>query len=368
MQKAYLALALVVTASMVACGREQTPNPNPAAPSVTESHIAGAGVDGTTLKATAPEPVSPVNGIRVEDRRPTLTFKAATGKYAAATFTYRVELMDAGGTRIEEKVVNGFSLVVADDLAVDKDYRWRVRAEWNGAFGPWSATASFKSPQKAVGYITATEIYDPLTDGVSVGTIHGPHTFIPGVGIRLDDFTSHIEYRLDQSLTVGEYSAIITNLSTDGKGIKTKVMSMGESPGPAWRGFGGGDDIVNNDRRMTCEKRNDGTVAWRFITNEQQIDTEGAERVQVPFHESWNYFWRAKWDGGAFDLQIRVDGPDGDVIYDFGKPYRGQYNPNYHFVFAGAPVGNTGPSGATPPGMIIRQIWVSARPRPSWAK
>jgi len=355
MQKSLLVAALAVTTALVACGREESPTPNPAAPSAAASNTVNAVADGTTLKATAPEPVSPVN-TRLEDKA-ILTYKAATGKFTQATFTYRVQLMNASNAVVEEAVANGLSYTVKAELEPDKDYRWRVRAEWNGAFGPWSSTVTFRSADIPVGYIAASEIYDPLTDGKSVGVINGRHTFIPGVGVRLEDLTSYIEYKLPQTLVAGEYSAIISNLSTDGQGNKTKVMSMSE----------GSADIITNVHRMTCEKRNDGTVAWRFIANDQQIDTEGHERVRVDFHESWTYFWRATWNGGAFNLNIRVDNPGGPEIYNYAKTYRGAYDPNPHYVFAGAPVGRSGKEGATCAGMIIRQIWVSARPRPSWA-
>ena len=63
------------------------------------------------------------------------------------------------------------------------------------------------------GYIRGNEIYDPLIDGKTVGTINGPAHFIPGVGLRLDDPGSYVEYQLPDQLTGGEYSALVSNLS-----------------------------------------------------------------------------------------------------------------------------------------------------------
>ena len=153
-------------------------------------------------------------------------------------------------------------------LEFDQPYTWRVRAVQNAARGPWSASSTFRAP--AGGFIRGNEVYDPLTNGKTVGEIVGPVTFIPGVGVRLETYGSYIRYRLPETLVQGEFSLIITNVATNTEGGKTKVFAMSE----------GLSDIVTNDCRMTVEKRGDpeGIVAWRFISHEDQIDTEGAER------------------------------------------------------------------------------------------
>ena len=43
------------------------------------------------------------------------------------------------------------------------------------------------------------------------------------------------------------------------------------------------------------------------------------------------------------------------------------YEPNPHVIYLGAPVGRSGLDGASVDNMIIRQVWVSPRPRPSFA-
>lgn len=352
-------VALAFVALAVACGGNDQKPASLTSPSaaIGVGDANAAADDAVTLKVNGPTPKSPVGGEQLTVYQPTVTFDAATGKYVQGeSFTYRVQLLDAGGAVLQTLSGKGTSYTFNADLNPNTEYRWRVRAELEGHVGPWSSNATFRSMEKPQGYIRGNEIYDPLTDGKSVGIIHGPHTFIPGVGIRFESLFSYIEYKLEEPLLSGEYSALLSGLSTDGQGGKTKVFGMSE----------GTYDIVTNAHRMTCEKRNDGTVAWRFITSDQQIDTEGHERVKVDFHESWTYFWKATW-GGAFNLSIRVDGPDGPEIYNFGKGYRGQYDPNPHYVFAGVPIGRTGPDGGTPPGMIIRQVWVSSNPRPGFA-
>jgi hypothetical protein len=189
----------------------------------------------------------------------------------------------------------------------------------------------------------------------------GDVTLIPGKGAQLNNGSSWIEYTLPQTLTAGEYSALISNLSSDDDEVKTKVMAMREN----------GSDITENEYRFTIEKRGNGVVAWRVIIgNDDQIDTVGpppnGERKQLAFHESLEYFFRATW-GGAFNLQIFEGGITGEEVYSFGKSYSGVYQPTPHVVMAGCSYSpRSGPQ--TVPGMIIRQIWVSPNPRPSWAK
>ncbi|WP_139109612.1 hypothetical protein, partial [Acinetobacter baumannii] len=69
----------------------------------------------------------------------------------------------------------------------------------------------------------------------------------------------------------------------------------------------GFDDIVTNNRRMTVEKRGDpaGIVAWRFITHDDQVDTEGPEREYVNFLENLTSFFQATWRNHRFSLVIK---------------------------------------------------------------
>lgn len=365
-QKVVLGIgAVALVALAVACGSDKKPV-SPASPSVSAASGEGAAADGVTLKANPPTLTSPVGGVRLTTQQVTLTYQAATAKYVSGqSFTYRVQLLNAGSQVIEEKTGTGLSYTMSTQFEPDTLYRWRVRAELAGAAGPWSATETFKSMEKPTGYIRGNEIYDPLDDGKTVGRINGPVTWIPGVGVRLDSNVSWIEYELPQTLTAGEYSALISNLNTDAPEVKTKVMAMRED----------GADITTNEYRFTIEKRGNGVVAWRVIAYPVQVDTVGAQRKKLAFHENLTYFWKATWGSGVgarFDLQIREGGVDGEEIYNFGKEIKdngvwGVYQPSPHMIFAGCPrSARSGPQ--TAPGMVISQIWVSPNPRPSWAR
>jgi hypothetical protein len=131
----------------------------------------------------------------------------------------------------------------------------------------------------------------------------------------------------------------------------------------------GYDDITTNERRFTVEKRSNadkGKVAWRVINNGGDGDTVGEERMFVDFQFPESYLWRAQYGNGiGFNLTIdHLNGSRGR-IYDFGKYIEGFYDPSPHVVFAGSPPPRAGPDSGSVANMIIRHMYVSARPRPA---
>ena len=120
---------------------------------------------------------------------------------------------------------------------------------------------------------------------------------------------------------------------------------------------------------MTVEKRGDpaGIIAWRFITHDDQVDAEGAERRFYDFQESHTYYWQASWNS-EFRLLIKDNGFAGNTIYNLGKNFKGRpYDPTPHVLFIGAPVGRSGETAASVDRAVIRQVWVSPRARPAFA-
>jgi hypothetical protein len=157
----------------LACG---TTSPSPTSPT-TAAGIGASGAFGpgnSTLKVSAPAPISPVDDVEVEGYKPEMTAANSTGQYVAATgLQYRFQLYDPDDNTVFEAVVAGGDGQTAaapeTDLDADKQFRWRVRAELGGRFGPWSTMAAFRT-RKMVG-------------PVAFGT--GPRTPDPAPGTRL---------------------------------------------------------------------------------------------------------------------------------------------------------------------------------------
>jgi hypothetical protein len=358
-KKAYLIAACGLLATVLACSDKSS---SPAAPTpVTNGSTsnAPATADGSTLKVPPPTPVSPANGATTEDFNIVLKVNPVTALFAdVSTFAYRFQILLNNQVVKEFRTSTTTQWAVAD-LENNTTYSWHCRAEQGPFFGPWSDLWTLKTPDVPKGYIHSDEVYDPLLDGTTVGEIHGPVTLIPNKGAKMENLVSYIQYRLTSTVTGGEISLLATNVHGGTEGGKTKVMAMSE----------GLSDITTNSRRFTIEKRGEpeNTVAWRVITSSDQIDTVGKERVERNFDANRWYLWRATYGGGHFNLTIREDGPDGRVVYSFGKSYNGVYDPDPMYAYAGGPTGRAGPSSGTVPGMIVKQFWMSSRPRPAFA-
>lgn len=146
-------LANTLGAVAIAAACAQNPA-TPVSPSAADGATA-ANPDGSTLKVTAPTLVSPADGERVESVRPAVVFTNSTGRFGAATFSYRLQVFDAAGVPIAEFVVpqdaSGQTTFTATaDQPYDTEFRWRVRAELDGQTGPWSPVSSFRTPQRVV--------------------------------------------------------------------------------------------------------------------------------------------------------------------------------------------------------------------------
>lgn len=144
----YAFCAAGATALLLACGSGR---PSPVSPSAAAGGAPGAAADGSTLKVTAPAPGAPVDDVEIDTRRPSLVAANSAGRFVTALdLSYRFQLIGPDGTVLLESVVAGGEGQTVYELTEDLDwetaYTWRVRAEYQGAYGPWSAIAGFRTP------------------------------------------------------------------------------------------------------------------------------------------------------------------------------------------------------------------------------
>jgi hypothetical protein len=352
-----LGAAALLTAA-VACNGGDEPA-SPASPSSAIPSAIDADGDAHTLKVTPPEPVSPANNAQLEDFEVVLSVNPSTAKFiAGVTFNYRFQLLK-GSNVVSQSPSRSARTWRLTELDNDTTYGWRARAELGADFGPWSEIRTFTTPDQPEGYMIPGELYDPLFDGRSVGIVIGSTSWVPGKGIQINDQGGRVKYVLPRTVKTGEFSMLITGLRTNTEGGKTKIMSMGE----------GDADITTNDRRMTVEKRGNppGIIAWRFITRLSQIDTIGGQRVEREFDPKKLYLWKSTWNGSRFTVSVFEGGAAGKMIYSFGKNYIPPYDPVPHHAWVGGPPGRGGMSSGSVDGMIVRQVRLSERPRPSFA-
>lgn len=360
-----LCAGLCTLALAAACGKNAE---TPTTPSASSADSASANADGSTIKASAPTLVGPANGLLVEGSFAdgvTLRIRNSVSRHSAGLpVVYHFEIYNPAGVKIDDsgEVVPG-AVETAYKIKVDLDgevrYTWRARAtgEQYKFLGEWSPTWSFISP-RSKGYNRPGELYDPLINGETIGQIVGPVRFHPGLGVELLSLESYIQYDLPATVHEGEFSYLAVNVDQNHGGGKTKLMSMSQ----------GLDDITTNDRRMTFEKRADGTIAWRLLTHGDQIDTIGPERRIVDFRPqsmSHTWFFEMSWRGNIFRPLIREHSALGPEVYNFPKHWIGrQYDPTPHHAFLGGPGGRAGAESGSVPNIIIRQAWLSSKPRP----
>jgi hypothetical protein len=361
-----LGVAGAATLVMIAagCGEKKTAtSPTPAAPTV-----------------QAPALEAPAADTQLDTLRPTLSVRNATSDQTG-TRTYEFQVSDSNSfsTANASNVAGFLSSVTAtgisegggvttwtpsQDLQPTTVFYWRARATQGTTVSAWSPTGMFKS--KLVGFNRAGELYDPLIHGETVGELIGSTTFIPGKGVQINNGTSHVRYRLAQTITGGEFSMDVEGLRANAPGDKAKVFGMSDGQG----------DFITNDYRVDIQYRGTtgvppNAIQWRVIYGDAddldvRYEPDTAKRFASVFmlNPATTYHWKFTW-GSSIRLVMLEGGVTGNTLYDFGMASpRGRYDPPQHYAYLGAPVGRSGNESASIAGTIYRNVWIANRPRP----
>jgi hypothetical protein len=182
-----LAMALVLVTAVAGCSGH---GGSPTTPSANGVNAAAAAADGSTLKATAPEPTAPRDRVVVSSLHPTLQISASRGRFVdSVNFAHRFELRDADNNHIADYLVapGTHQLTVPDSLPMmhGRVYRWRARGEQNGALGPWSPFAEFmtpdppppQSPGAGSGGVGATRSIGPAEALAIIKSVHDAYGY-----------------------------------------------------------------------------------------------------------------------------------------------------------------------------------------------
>lgn len=130
--------ALVVVATTWACSVSTPLTPAPA-----PINTGGKAADGSTIKATAPRLISPINNDRIPSERPTFVVDAVAAQFRNVAFSYEFELTNDAGELVRADTTNSTQFQLPVTLAFDAAYRWRSRAVLSGGVGPWSSQGRF---------------------------------------------------------------------------------------------------------------------------------------------------------------------------------------------------------------------------------
>ncbi|HKB11146.1 MAG TPA: hypothetical protein VKD69_10840 [Vicinamibacterales bacterium] len=142
-----LAAAALAAAMLAGCSSSSSAPLSPAAATT-------AAAPEASLKASAPTVQSPINDARTSALSSIpLVAGAATLQYATVALQYRFQVFnDTTALVVDSGLMSGPAFTIATTLTPVKRYTWRVRAEYQGAAGPWSSTASFTTPPQPPAY------------------------------------------------------------------------------------------------------------------------------------------------------------------------------------------------------------------------
>jgi hypothetical protein len=131
---------------VVGCSDSKTTPVSPSSATVTDE---SAAPDGSTLKVTAPGPLSPQNGEELKTAEPVFRVSNAQPKFGVpAALEYRFEIFSEANQFIVNSVKvapgNGETSWETPRNLNQGTYKWHARAEMGGRFGPWSAFSTFK--------------------------------------------------------------------------------------------------------------------------------------------------------------------------------------------------------------------------------
>ncbi|HYN08548.1 MAG TPA: fibronectin type III domain-containing protein [Vicinamibacterales bacterium] len=335
-KKLLFALSVATVSLMVACGRSNSPvSPSPS--------VSGtdAGPDGSTLKINAPQLLSPTNNTQLKRTEAlVLVFQNVTGKYTSFPVTYEVELRRGNTVVMSQKVGassgSTTSLTVTNALDFDTNHDWRVRATYRNSVGPWSNVGTFKTALKAFLDPVTGAVFDPLTEGFSVGKVHGGR-FIIGQGWQTVTRSDGIDY----DIPTCPDCRVEFDMTGIGDGLgqphDDKWLSMGDA-----LGFNGFDDFRNQDWKMTLEQRADGDgtgmkLIWRNgdAGDGDPGDHDAKQDPGPDWQENVKYHFVFDWNPRGFKIII-----NGETWFEdgFDEPYA---PPNHRISIGCYPRGET---------------------------
>jgi hypothetical protein len=273
-RKTLVGLSVMAVAAAVACGESKSP----ASPTGAASPGSGVGPNAETLKIAAPPLVSPINGFQPAPGTPVVfTLTNVSGTYSSFPVTYEIEVRNAAGVLVANAKFpaaagSTTSYTNTATLAPETVHTWQVRATYNGAFGPWSATGTFKSAIQAFINSSTSSVFDPMTTGFSVGKVRGGH--FSSQGWTADGYGDGIDYDLAPCPSC----RVEFDITGVGNGLgypaDLKFLSMGNAA--YFDDFGA---FRNGPWKTTLEQRGDGDgtgmkLIWRIDDDDDDHDTK----------------------------------------------------------------------------------------------
>jgi hypothetical protein len=316
----------------LSCGEDTPSSPSSPAPSAASSTGATARAQSDPSLG-APTPQEPPLGEAVDDLQPELVIGNATGGAGTRTYTFDLALDSAFLTiaLTESAVTEGLGGItrwrVSEPLEADTKYYWRVQAVTSAGAGPHSAVSEFRvrEPFRSDRPTGSLVVFDPLTNGSSVGDVFGG-SFVEG-GWQPQTNADCLRYQVP-TLSEGRIEWVTTNLSTpnpvEGKRI---LISMWDPTKGNYR---------ENPFRVHIQKLDKSTAAFddvrlRWISRGQEHNT-GISFYD--FEPQIVYEWRMEWGTfpGIRSQHVKVFLEGLEIL---NRNYDPVYHPKTHWIELG---------------------------------
>jgi hypothetical protein len=308
---------------------------------------------------TAPAIDSPSDDQQLDTLRPTLSVRNGSGGTGVRTYDFQL----ADNTNFAPIALSKLSVVensggktsvaIDTDLSPSTRYFWRVRMVQGGSATAW-VTSRFRT--KVGGYNRPGELWDILSDGFTVGERFGQTSFVPGRGIRIENTSSYVRYQLPETVSSGEFSMEVEGLQPT-SGSKLAIFSMAQ-------GLAG---VNGSPYEMFAQYRGtpgnpDYCITFKAVMGGPAVELNSSQRAGnvVRLDAGTTYFWQGTWTQTTYRLVVRAGGANGSVVIDSALSGGGSYSPSPHTAYIGI---NSGDGSF--PGMIVRNVWLSSKPRPA---
>jgi hypothetical protein len=255
-----LVASVAAAGTLLACGgKSSTPTtPTPPAP--------------VAVTIAAPVPKSPVGTEQLDTLRPTLEVTNAVTTGTAGTVTYRFEASEldtfpeGSRTFFADGVAQGSGTTKVDvgpsDLIPNFPYFWRARATNGTVTSDWSKVETFKT--KNTGFKSGQTVFDPLTDGTSVGIVRGGR-FVIGQGWSANTLSDGIDYDIPTCSSCRVEFDVTNFGKKEGESVQKDVKWLTMGDGATFSSFAAFRD---HPWKMHLEQRSDGDgtgmkLIWR---------------------------------------------------------------------------------------------------------
>ena len=349
-----LAVTVGVLSVLAACGGGS--NGNPAGPTPP------AGGSGSL---TAPAPQSPAHDTQLDTLRPTLVVANSTGGSGARVYEFQVSDRSdfassvAAQSGIAEGAGGTTSFTPSSDLQPSTRMYWRARTTQGSTTSAWSSMHQFRT--RVVGFSRAGQLFDPLTNGETLGIRSGNTTFLGTRGLRVENAFSWVRYQLASTLTSGEISVEVEGLQPNGAGSKARIVSMMDNASNLFH-----SKFLFNVQYRGQGGNPDNAISYKVLMGDSDLKYEPDFAQRSAGIRSLNpnttYLWTATW-GSSFRLTIREGGPSGPIVYEQTQATPGSYSPSPHTAFLGA--NDAADESGSYAGAIYRNLWIGSGPRPA---